>query len=217
MITQISKKLNVKKEEIEKLDNLIIKALYDFIEDKEIKEIKFSKKETEEILEKANYLNKIKNKEAIQEYFVKFFKDETTIGKNGEIIGVSLKDVFKDIPLVEDIFKETPKEYLDNKELNQLTEITPFYFKKWLKSNNMTYKDFASLTGTAESTIKGWIRKEEIPEWIKRFILLLNKIDNLEKEKNYLQNELTEIKFTLKSFKHLLSSIDNSNERDNYE
>jgi len=164
-------------------------------------EVKLTKKEAEKIIDKCEFLNKlpIEDSKDTRIKFLRYLVGDIDLLEDGTVILKNLSDT--GIP----VFKKTKTpQYVTEDELET---ITPLYVKEFIKEKKWTYKDLAEAIGAGESTLKAWISKGEIPEWAKRTILLMQKIDTLMQEKNEAQSESYIIKERLQDFKKLLNDI----------
>jgi len=55
-------------------------------------------------------------------------------------------------------------------------------FKKILKNNNLTIKEFAKLANISYRTCNGWSASSKVPSWVKSFLKIHEERNKLQKE-----------------------------------
>jgi len=187
---------------LSKFDTKICEGLNDYMF-LDIHNVKLTKKEFSDIIKKCDFIHSLKN-------YNKITSQDIQMYLNGAIdITKDASRVIKDISLLGGVFPKgfsikKAGQYITKEELET---VTPLFVKEFIKAKKWTYKDLAEAIGAGESTLKAWISKGTIPEWAKRTILLMQKVDRLSQEHTQAKSEAYTIKERLQDFKELLSDI----------
>ena len=184
---------------IKNLNDMVFEALTMYIFSDNY-EIKFTKKEIKNIIEKCEYLNSLDIEDSVENRsnFLHHLLGDVSVQQNGslvihnmELVGLGIK-------------KEKAEQLLSDADLETLT---PFALKEWLKERKWTYKDLAEAIGAVESTVRNWMTKESLPEWAKRSILYIQKCEALQEKFDNSSVEALSIKERLQDFKQLINEL----------
>lgn len=195
IVKRVCKELGITQREALKYNDYALKGFY-LYHTQNLDSVKLTKKEQEQILKKLSEYNKLNISDENKADIVRGLLND-----DYKIVGDTLyknSDPFS--------FLEPFVGKLKDKEIINVDfiDITPKFIKELTKAYSWTYKDLAENIGAVETTVRNWMSKGEIPEWAKKSISYIVTIKKIEKEKEYLKNDLDEISSAIRT---LLSVI----------
>lgn len=197
IVKLICKELGIPKKELDGIKMPIVEGLHKYYTEK-LESITMTKNEVNELLEHVRDIND--KYDTTPEIVSQLLNGEISIvdGQVSKI--VSMDEAFENMPYLKDVFKKNKQELIDT------SFITPLFLKQFCKEKEWTYKDLADHIGAVEGTVRSWVVKGEIPEWAKKSIAYIHKIDTFKLDNESSLSKLEDLKNAWQTLNDILLS-----------